>query len=276
MPAEPPLSSWATNRFGERAGLVRRTVAESVLRAIRNAQDAQEDSQTDRAYPFGWALHPRKFEALHEGFKDQPGFNSVRPHGSIHQMTVVSGNLLFPFCFAKDRSINVMKAKITEDKVSGLLKVLFALFGPERTIEQLTLDSEDEEESKRLIAVADSLSRLPEDTELVLVPYACNFKAGLLELWWGDAELLDDRGHLEWHHCEEIPVPDTPPPGRRRLQSVGEPPSPNAGPRFDQGPVPLPPLTPRSPVELSDSEKFPPRSEKADSPDQDVTDREES
>ncbi|WP_344276458.1 hypothetical protein [Actinomadura napierensis] len=117
MSAEPPLSSWATDRFGERAGVVRRTIAESVLGAIVNAQDAQEKSQTGRAYPFAWTLYPRKFEALHEGFKEQPGFNSVRPFGSIHQLTVLSGNLLFPFCFAKDRSINVMKVKIAEDKV---------------------------------------------------------------------------------------------------------------------------------------------------------------
>ncbi|GAA2157103.1 hypothetical protein GCM10009727_66690 [Actinomadura napierensis] len=127
-----------------------------------------------------------------------------------------------------------------------------------------------------MVAVTDSLSRLPEDTELVLIPYACNFKAGLLELWWGNAELLDDDGNLEWHHCEPIPVPDTPPSGRRKLQPAVDSLSPGAGPRFDQGPIPMPPIVPRTPVEVNNSEKYPPINENADSSDQDVADNEES
>lgn len=274
MHAEPPLSSWSKRKFGDRAGEVRKIVAQSMLDAIISAQDAQDASGTARGYPFAFSLMPRKFEALREGFKDEPGVRIVRPHGSIHEMTVVSGNLIYPFRFAQDRSGNVMRASIAEDRVSGLVKVLFALFGAERTIEQLTLDVADKGESKRLTAVADSLSRLPEGTNLVLVAYACNHKAGLLELWWGESELLDDQGTLKWSHCEEIPLPKMAPTRDKRPQLADA--ERHAAQRFDQGPVPTPLLAPRPAVEQHNQDTFPPQSENVDLPSQNVADDEGS
>lgn len=275
MHAEPPLSKWALTTFGERAGLVRRTVAESIFEAIGNGQDAQKAAGTGKQHPFGFTLMSRKFETLDRAFEDMADVTKVRPRGSIHNLTVVSGNLLFPFCFAKDRSVNVMKAQIGGDnKLSGLLHVLFALFGPERTIEQLTIiDTGDDEESARLAAVADSLARLPEGTKLVLVAYACNSQAGLLEIWWGEAELLDKQGNLKWHQCEEIPLPKAPPADGQLPGSIGGPTgSPNT-PRFDEGPMPTPPLNPRPSVERQNEDAFPPNSE-AESPMQDAADDE--
>ncbi|MFG1998619.1 hypothetical protein ACGFNU_05665 [Spirillospora sp. NPDC048911] len=266
MLAELPLSRWAEKRFGERAALVRRLVGESVAEAIESAQDAQGASGTGRQHPFGFTLMSRKYEALEGSFSEMPDVTTVRPKGSLHELTVVSGNLLFPFEFAKDRSVNVMKARIGGDaKISGLLKVLFNAFGPEPTVVQLALATTDEEENKRLAAVADSLARLPEDTTLVLVPYACNSQAGLLELWWGEAELLDEHGRLKWRHCEEIPFPRTSATGTGATSPIDL----AATPRFDQGPMPRPPLNARPPLEVKNEEAFPPRTE-AESPTQDA------
>lgn len=274
MHAEPPPSRWSSERFGECAVPVRRAVAEAVLEAIENARDAQGSSGTGKQHPFGFTLMARKFETLGRSFTDMPGVAAIRPAGSMHELTVVSGNLLFPFEFAKDRSTNVMKAQIGGTaKVSGLLKILFRRFGPEPSMVQLALDTGDDGETRRLEAVADSLARLPEGTRLVLIAYACNSQAGLLELWWGEAELLDEHGRLRWIHCEEIPFRKAPPSGGQLPGSGSGPGDLPSSPKFDEGPMPTPPLNARPAVEVKNQDAFPPRTE-TETPTQGVADDE--
>ena len=271
---EPPLSRWAVNTFGERASTVRRIVAESIMEAIESARDAQEASRTKWQHPFGLTFMSRKFETLSHSFRDMPDVITFRPSGSLHELTVVSGNLLLPFEFAKDRSINIMRAQIGgSNKISDLLKMLFARFGPEPTAVQLALEVIDKEESRRQEAIADSLARLPEDTKLVLIAVACNSQAGLIGLWWGEAELLDEYGRLKWAYCEEIPLPKSPPTrGQAPILEIssGDVPPP---PKFDAGPMPTPTLSPRPAIEVKNEKVFPPRSE-VEEPTQDVADDE--
>ncbi|MFC0862163.1 hypothetical protein ACFHYQ_07625 [Sphaerimonospora cavernae] len=263
MSVEPPLSNWARDTFGTRAALVRQGVAEALQVAMENAQDAQKVAQTGHLHPFGFTLMSRKFEALARTFEDMSDVQIVRPIGSQHELVVLSGKLLFPFRYAKDRSVNVMDARISDDKPSALIQALFGRFGPEPTLQQLALDVLDDAEASNQTAapVADALSHLPEGTKLVLVGYACNAKAGLLDAWWGEAELLDRAGYLRWHHCEEIPLAKGLPPGGRLPGSLAGPIAPSDAPAFDQGAMPSPSLTPRSPVERKHAESYPPVSE---------------
>jgi hypothetical protein len=189
----------------------------------------------------------RKFETLVETFKSVEGVQRVKPAGAQQELLILRGSLLFPFRYAKDRSVNIMHARISERKPSALVKALFDRFAPEPVMWQLPLLGDKEQvESKSL---ARSLDRIPADTKLVLIGYACNADAGLLDVWWGRAELLDDQGSLRWHDCDPVPLPSAG-QGRVRFSVVGPDSSaPPASPKFDQGDMPTPPLTPRPPVE---------------------------
>jgi hypothetical protein len=226
------MSQWAQDTFGQRAGMIRQGVAEALSVATENAQDAQKMAQTDHLHPFGFTLMSRKFEALAEAFEDVGDVRVVRPGGSQHELVLLDGKLLFPFRYAKDRSLSVMSARIGEGKPSVLTRALFDKFGPEPTMRQLALH----DVAPEIAPVAEALTDLPEGTSLVLIAYACNAHAGLLDVWWGQAELLDRAGSLRWHVCEPIPLV-------RDTSSAVRATEPAAV--FGQGVMPTPALNPR-------------------------------
>ncbi|MGP4100974.1 hypothetical protein [Nonomuraea sp. KM90] len=226
------VSQWAHETFGQRVPLIRQGVAEALSVALENARDAQKVAQTDHLHPFGFTLMSRKFEALAEAFGDQGDVRIVKPGGSQHELVVVNGKLLFPFRYAKDRSVSVMSARIGDGRPSALVQALFNRFGPEPRMRQLALH----DVAPHAVPVAEALGDLPEDTRLVLIAYACNAHAGLLDAWWGEAELLDRLGSLRWHHCEEIPL----------LQEAHSPARGDSAAAFDQGVLPAPELNPRT------------------------------
>ncbi|UBU12014.1 hypothetical protein [Nonomuraea gerenzanensis] len=227
------MSQWAHDTFGQRVPLIRQGIAEALSVALENALDAQKVAQTDHLHPFGFTLMSRKFEALAEAFEDLGDVRVVKPGGSQHELVVLDGKLLFPFRYAKDRSISVMSARIGDGRPSALVQALFNRFGPEPRMRQLALH----DIAPHAVPVAEALGDLPEDTRLVLIAYACNAHAGLLDAWWGEAELLDRTGSLRWHHCEEIPlVQESAAPARREGEAAA----------FDQGVLPSPALNPRT------------------------------
>ncbi|MGI5287305.1 hypothetical protein ACQEVF_28765 [Nonomuraea polychroma] len=225
------VSRWAQETFGQRAPVIRQGVAEALSVALDNARDAQTAAQTDHTHPFGFTLMSRKFEALAEAFEDMGDVRIVKPAGSPHELVVLDGKLLFPFRYAKDRSVSVMSARIGEGRPSALVQALFNRFGPEPMMRQLALA----DVAPHAVPVAEALGDLPEHTSLVLIAYACNAHAGLLDAWWGEAELLDRTGSLRWHHCEEIPLAKDTGATQTSLPAAA----------FDQGAVPTPALNPR-------------------------------
>ncbi|WP_336208847.1 hypothetical protein [Nonomuraea sp. LPB2021202275-12-8] len=232
------LSKWAHDRFGVRAPLIREGVVEALSRALANAQDAQKVAGTDHLHPFGFTLMSRKFEALAKVFEDLGDVLVVKPAGSQHELVVVGDNLLFPFRYGRDRSVSVAAARIGEGRPSALVQALFDRFGPEPVVEQLALG----DVAPHAVPIAEALGSLPETTRLVLVAYSCNAQAGLLDAWWGEAELLDRSGSLRWHHCEQIPLV------AGTAQLAHSPAAAGPG-RFDQGVMPTPRIDARSPLE---------------------------
>ncbi|MEV0621302.1 hypothetical protein AB0I81_48790 [Nonomuraea sp. NPDC050404] len=235
------MSVWARDTFGERAPLIRQAVAEALSVALDNARDAQKVARTDHLHPFGFTLMSRKFEALASAFRDRGEdlgeVSVVKPGGSQNELVVLDGKLLFPFRYAKDHSVSVMSARIGEGKPSVLMQALFNRFGPEPRMRQLALHDVSPQAVPGLETVAEALGDLPEDTRLVLIAYACNAHAGLLDTWWGEAELLDRAGSLRWHHCEKIPLAQ-----ETSVAAGGD----EGAAAFDQGVLPAPELNPRT------------------------------
>ncbi|WP_329429079.1 hypothetical protein OG339_08285 [Streptosporangium sp. NBC_01495] len=262
------VSGWASERFGDRADAVRRQLAASLLEAMGNAQDAQSSGHSDKRYTYGFTMMARRYEALAEGLRDEPGFQLVRPHGSPHHLVVLRGNLLLPFRYAEDDRTPISEARVGDGRVSSLVRELFDRFGPATSYRQeeldLALGEEAAQEELDLSAGADgpatvrpALTGLPGDTRLVPVAYAGNAQAGLLRLHWGEAELIDEFGRIRWLHHEPIPLPAAS-PGAVRDPWAAEP---GAASRFDDGLVPALALSTRSPAERKNGKIFPVSSE---------------
>ncbi|WP_440098245.1 hypothetical protein [Streptosporangium sp. H16] len=265
------VSSWASERFGDRADAVRGRLAASLLEAMGNAQDAQSSGHSDKRYTYGFTMMARRYEAIAEGLRDEPGFQLVRPHGSPHHLVVLGGNLLLPFRYAEDDRTPISEARVSDGRISSLVRELFDRFGPATSYRQEELDLALGEESAQpaqeeldLSAGADgpatvrpALTGLPGDTRLVPVAYAGNAQAGLLRLYWGEAELIDEFGRIRWLHHEPIPLPAASPGAVRGLWTA----DPGAASRFDDGLVPALALSTRSPAERKSGKIFPVSSE---------------
>ncbi|MEU8379937.1 hypothetical protein [Streptosporangium sp. NPDC048865] len=267
-------SRWASERFGDRADVVRRRLAASLLEAMGNAQDAQTSGHSDKRYTYGFTMMARRYEAIAEGLRDEPGFQLVRPHGSPHHLVVLGGNLLLPFRYAEDDRTPISEARVSDGRISSLVRELFDRFGPAASYRQEELDlalaEEPAQEELDLSAGADgpegpegpttvrpALTGLPGDTRLVPVAYAGNAQAGLLRLYWGEAELIDEFGRIRWLHHEPIPLPAASPGAVLDLW----PAEPGAASRFDDGLVPTLALSTRSPAERKSGKIFPVSSE---------------
>ncbi|MEV7964835.1 hypothetical protein AB0O34_02495 [Sphaerisporangium sp. NPDC088356] len=274
MHEEPQISSWAAERFGERAASVRGQLAASLLEAAGNAQDAQKSSRSDKRYAYGSTLMARRYEALVDGFKNDPGFQVVRPYGSPHHLVVLNGNLLLPFRYAEDDTTPISEARVSDGRVSALVRELFTRFGPKTTYHQEVLDlalAGDDEEAQlaELSAARPLLARLPGDTRLIPVAYAANAQASLLKLYWGEAELIDDMGRIQWLHCEQIPLLTALPWVSQGLPAT----EPDVAARFDRGAEPDLTLVRRPVVERQNAMIFPVNSETTD--DQPIADADE-
>ncbi|MCW2881685.1 MAG: hypothetical protein JWQ95_5785 [Sphaerisporangium sp.] len=265
MQGEPQISSWAAERFGERAASVRGQLAASLIEAAGNAQDAQKSSRSDKRYAYGSTLMARRYEALVDGFRNEPGFHVVRPYGSPHHLVVLDGNLLLPFRYAEDDTTPISEARVSDGRVSALVRELFTRFGPKTTYHQEELDlalAVDDEQAQldELAAARPLLAQLPGDTRLIPVAYAANAQASLLKLYWGEAQLIDDMGRVDWLHCEQIPLLTALPWVAQGLP-VAEP---DAAARFDRGAEPDLTLVRRPAVERENAMIFPVNSETTD------------
>ncbi|MFG2058520.1 hypothetical protein ACGFI9_31300 [Micromonospora sp. NPDC048930] len=261
------VSPWARERFGERAAHVLSALVDALHRALADAQDAHKVAKSKKLFTFGAAQASRRYECIVEALKDLDGAQVIKPKGSPHELVVLDGNLIYPFRYAKGDNVPIQRARVTDRKVSGLISELFACYGPEPEQPSLFDQPGDGSETPERSPV---LTTLPEGTRLVLLAYASNDRAGILNAWLGEGE-LGNRGHVRWlrGRYEQLPLAS---PISGAAVAHGSIPAPRltglvggvaAGPRFDDGVMPAVPLTARAPVERENSDKFPPVTERA-------------
>lgn len=241
MGGERPFSEWAYARFGERTGQVRQAVAEALVEAMEDARDAQRSSRSDKQYAYGATLMARRYETIAARFNEMPDVRFVRPYGSPHELTIVGGNLLFPFRYSKDGRTPISEARVSDRRVSGLIRELFRRFSLEPTYEQEALELFAEDETD-LVPLRPALDELPDDTHLVLIAYAGNAQAGLFHVYWGEAELIDEFGRIRWRYHEPLPLLTPSAYVGRHLTVAG---ADGAG---DGGRMPTVPMSPRPAV----------------------------
>jgi hypothetical protein len=212
---------------------------EALQVAVAHAQDAQQVSRTQTKYPFGWVLLARKFEALVTALEDMDGAARVPLKGSPFELVLIDGCLLYPFRYAEDATVAIGEARISDRMVSTRIKAMFGRFSPSAYEQGVLFGEEEDEEGEAEAAVLSAMmNALPPGTRLVLVAFACNEKAGLINAWWGEAGLADDYGRLNWHaQPEEIKLPSVPQPGDRVLALAGAD-GDRLAVRFDSGDMP--------------------------------------
>jgi hypothetical protein len=273
---ERAISGWAGQRFGDRAQQVREAVIQALRSTVTDAQDAHKEGKSDKLYTFGWTLAVRKYERLVEALHDMDDVELVRPPGSPHNLVLFGDNLFYPFRYAKDGATPLSEARVTDGRVSAMVTELFQRFGPEPTNQEVTFPLFEPETSADDDAFRSALDRVPAQTKLVLIAFACNERSGLIDAAWGEGELVDSTGHLRWlPGCYE-PLPIAAP----AAESRGSIPQPRAAAertgetRFNEGVMPSVPLTARPPIERANNDAFPPVIERTpETPEVDEEDR---
>jgi hypothetical protein len=205
--SEWATSDWAWTTFGEQAPQLRSAIVEALQTALNDAQDAQQTSHASTRHPFGFTLMARKYEVLAEKLADMDDVRVVRLVGSAFSLVIVGRNMLLPFRYAKDATVPIHQARITDGQVSGRMRQLFARFGPHPLYVQESLLPHETPASDDETLLAD----FPDDTRLIVIPFAGNEQAGLINAWWGEAALDGVTGALNWvRRPEQLPLPTRP------------------------------------------------------------------
>jgi hypothetical protein len=250
-------SAWACARFGTTAAALLDTIPAALRRAHRRALASHVEMgfSTNEAYGLIWkALH----EELVSAIGDHPGVRRTKPKGASYELVVIGEHnvILYPWRYGDDAHARVEDKRMRLSEVRNNLLAL----NPETPEPQLTLEhaelSDDDLTSLFEEEQRDSQS-MASAARVVMLAYTSNPDAGLLRLFWGDAEKADDDGYLRWTHLEEIPLraaddgTDTGSIGARPLTPVG--PDTTAG-RFDQAPLEEPLLGVRPPLTSPDTD----------------------
>ncbi|MEJ8643290.1 hypothetical protein [Streptomyces sp. NBC_00239] len=156
-----------------------------------NAQAAQDQAASRTYNTFGTTRWQNQYERLQDELKELPGARAVQPFGFPFELMLIGNGLLYPFRYSKTKS-DVRSARIPSQ--SRLVQELFTFApAPKHAQDPFDLDFGP------TVSTAEprgALATVPQGTQLILVPFACN-ASELLEAYWGIAALGVNR-QLEW------------------------------------------------------------------------------
>jgi hypothetical protein len=252
--SEPKPSAWAQARFGDDADAFAWAVSKAIYRAHDQALGAHISGGLLSNDAYGATLHVAQYEQLVIETVSIPGVSIRKPKDVRCRFDLVVHDdppvVLYPWRYAKDKAVPRDRARF-RPPVSDLRKTLLAL--NENTISyQLTFDEIDVDPEQLAAEMAEDqamLEQLAKLGQVVTVGYASN-PGGILDLGWGDVELLDEQsGRVFWRYWEQLP-----PPGAQTIRGVPrQPVSPPAedrqeGVRFNAAPEEDLGLKPRQPL----------------------------
>lgn len=198
-------SGWAVERFGDAAGSLQEAVVTAIAEAHGDAVAAQAVSGTRRRDPYGHTLKNRQHECLVALVRDGaiPGAEVVHPRGASFDLVRISATnvVLFPWRYATDSQSQREDARMHPSSVRRDLLAGDIVGGGQLSLDHAAVEDEDLEaqlaEDEALAAELRSFHRV------VTIGYASN-PAGILDLGWGDAELIDDDGTVAWRWWEPL------------------------------------------------------------------------
>lgn len=245
-------SEWAKARFGGYAGDFARHVTQAIHSAHDRAMAAHLAGELDSSDAYGTTLAVAQHEELNARSRHIDGVAMRKPSGIRSRFDLVvfgpTAVVLYPWRYAVDAKTSRVNAKLRKP-LSDLRVNLLTLAPPSQDRQLSLLDEQiDLRESEEL----DSLeSQIADRGRVVTIGYASNPSAGIIDIGWGDAELVDlEIGTVHWSHWEPLsgvelatsrvnlrPVPDA---------GITRPSAPTT-PRFDNKPIEKLPLVARTP-----------------------------
>jgi hypothetical protein len=241
--------------FGPSAGDLLQAVGRAVYQAHGQALDAHISGGLHSNDTYGATLHVAQYEQLVDMTRGIPGVSIRRPTDVRCRFELVVLDeqkvVIYPWRYATDRTTPRENAHM-RPPVSELRKTLLALtastVGGQLTFEDAELDAD--ELDARFEEEALVLAQLAEFGQVIIVGFASS-PAGLFDLGWGQAELIDEsKGSVKWTYWEQLPPPQA--GGEAGLTAPRSPLAPVGGDRtgrFDDAPLTDDlGLVPRSPM----------------------------
>lgn len=193
-------SGWAVDRFGQHAAPLMELVPTAIAAAADRQIGTHAASGLESLQAYGGAW-PVQYEELVNHLGDLRGAVVVRPVGYPAHLVVVNGRLLLPFRYA-DNPATPLTDQSVPRRLNKTSRELLAQYGPRPDFVQPTLDGFPIDDPGAGAGPLLPGGMEPEGT--VLVYFAANADAGLLDVGWGEAALLHDGGGLQWTHTEQL------------------------------------------------------------------------
>jgi hypothetical protein len=197
------VATWLRDSLGETATELRSAVLVAIPRAHEDAAAAQAASGTRKRDPYGHTMKNRQHECLVEAGRSVSGVEVFQPRGASFELLRLTSTktVLFPWRYATSTRVARVDAKM---RTSSFRRDLLSMG---ESTAQLTLEHaglDDEELEAHLAEQEAVVQELRRYATVVTVGYASN-PTGLLDLGWGVAELLDDKGSVDWTDWESLP-----------------------------------------------------------------------
>lgn len=200
-----PLT-WPTTQFGEDAAATLATIFRGCLRRAHQRALAAHLSGglgSNDLYGTGLALaqHEELARAVEEcGLEGAGSVKVLR-----YRLARLKNFVFYPVRYGDSATLKASDATLRRP-VSSFRRTLFAQHGPEPAQTSIYDELDPADWGDAIFETAQSLG-LDQDTKVITLAYAANPNAGLLRLFWGEAELTEDA-HLSWHDraYEEIPM----------------------------------------------------------------------
>ncbi|MEV5430575.1 hypothetical protein [Streptomyces sp. NPDC052701] len=245
-----PMPAWASARFGEDVAGLRLAIQMGLLDTESAMLESHVAGRSKHKFAAGAARMTNQYDRIAEHVLDLgiPGTELIKP-GTFYELVLVHNTLLCPY---RVESVDGFEpGDKWPKKLSRVMRELFAVTDAPtpRWVADPLLQVEGEELVLRR-SLADLAERDPRPG-LVLIPYEMNM-SGLQRAWWGQANLLDEAGNLQWVTEKSLLTTGA----ESRLYAV---PDQRAGDNFASGDLPEVPLSTRS--EAARATGTPPQSE---------------
>lgn len=206
MTEDPPVSTWATERFGDQASAVHKAIVNALIDTQTYATQAHHSSKTDSNHVYGTARYQGQYKRFADTVGALDGAILIRPRTVSFHLVIINGVLLVPLRYASTLGTPIEEATLPRP-VARWAREAFARFGSRASVVRQDSLFPVEVLSSLAKPVRPVLDHVDPETRLVVVPYACNSQAGLLSAWWGEADLMED-GTLRWAggKPEKLPI----------------------------------------------------------------------
>lgn len=198
-----PGSDWAADAFGEHVEVLRERIPAAIAVAHSRARAGHDAARSTKLRVYGTTLWECQHEELVTAVVSIDGAKVAKFGG--YELPVLAGKVLFPLKYADRSGVPVDNARLPVP-VSGQRQRLFGAHATEAERPHPYLDESwadyDQPEGYEVFP------QLGDGTELIVIAYACNLEAGVLNIEWGRAEHVGD-GELLWGEHTSLPLIST-------------------------------------------------------------------